>query len=463
MQGFPMNYRHRTVFYSLLLLVSLSPASAFGDELSCDPDFVTLDEGIIAVTPNDTDDTQNIQCALDEAKAINAPVVRLTKGQFYISHIQIADFRGTLEGSKISATFVDVIDSSINCQGLFEGGQKPAALKFINGKVQVRTMTLRVGNPCPVASGFGFYLIHFTGEDAFSGCEPGTGHGFVDRVHLLTDEPVPDQRYVNVALAANAEGFEGRAIDGQEDSCRRRQFGTLKLNRSLISRFYNGVELSLRASAQVDVTFNEFVDMGNYSIELRDAGQITSIQQNYFFSEISVLHIKVRHGTAIPEAATRNRVVIHRNTFFSGHPSGEIYSPGAIDLDKKVDTDLDGVFSHDIDLSAVISDNSFNVTPKTVSIVHATLAHGLIVANNTFKGTAITAVDIRGEKNLRGTLYTENTSITGNSFANLELLEAPHDNAHIQLWNETRNSVVGPAQSATITDLGEDNLIGDQF
>jgi hypothetical protein len=438
-----MNHAIRCSFVVLALITYLAaggPAQA--QELSCDAGFVTLSRGTIEVSPTGVDDTGNIQCALDVAKANGVPLVRLSDGDFNVSNVQIMDFNGVLEGRSRGKTIVNVIPQSWDCQAIVEGGRVPAAFKFVNGKAQVRTMSIAVDDPCGTAADFNVaVLVHFTGEDALSGCDAGVVHGVVDRIDFLMVQRSDDTAVV--ATGVSAEGW----ID--IFSCRQIQFGTFKLNRSRVEGpFSGGLVTGLRASAQVDVNFNEFVNTQT-AIYIRNASQLMTIQKNSFLlqTEFGARAVSLVHFPAyiIDPPPKKNRLVIHQNTFTLDNLD-ESFSVDGISL-------ASGEF---VDLSLVVTENDFSLGEGVSFAMFVSDTSGAIVANNRFEGAVRSGVVVA--TNFRESI--ENWTITGNAFHKLESPDEPFK-ANIVLWMGVSNSIVGPDQGASVDDQGTDNVILD--
>ena len=131
----------------LFFVAFLFPTHLMAQTLGCDSGFVDLRNGVIEVSPTGIDDTINIQCALDEAKSNGLPTVKLERSDYFISHIQIENFNGTLEGTTRDDTVLVVLNNSVDCDALIDNGQAPAGIKFIRGDARVRFMTYGAETP----------------------------------------------------------------------------------------------------------------------------------------------------------------------------------------------------------------------------------------------------------------------------------------------------------------------------
>jgi len=84
----------------LVLLASGISLNVSAASVGCDDAFVQLldDELVIDVKANQSNDTVNLQCALDKAVSLRIPTVRLRGATYHISSVIIENFKGTLEG-----------------------------------------------------------------------------------------------------------------------------------------------------------------------------------------------------------------------------------------------------------------------------------------------------------------------------------------------------------------------------
>jgi len=427
-----MNMKSSVLNLSFLIFVAfLFPTGLLAQSLACDADHVSLRNGVINVSPTGIDDTGNIQCALDAAKSNGIPKVRLNRSNYFISHVQISNFNGTLEGTTRDDTVLVILNNSIDCDAMIDDGQAPAGIKFISGDARIRFMTYGAETPCKGSQPDVFFLIHFTGGNAFDNCGNDTGFGVVDRVNLVSVAPViPGIRGVGV-------GAEGTYFG----TCKDTLLGTFKLNRSLLGFFRIAVQLGIRASGQVDVNFNEFAD-NLISIAVVNASQLLTVQGNIivksedFNDDFFGISLITNEFNAPP----RNRLVIHNNVF----GIEERFTSGL---------DLLGVFAAQeltmANISLVATDNDFLLMGDEIWGFAASDISGGIFANNDMDGNADIGFYLEGDDTT-----SRDWSITGNSFRDLF-----SETSDIYLNSGSVRAIVGPAQSATISDFGTGNII----
>jgi hypothetical protein len=109
----------------------------------------------IKVSPsgNYTDDSYNIQTALDNAVAAGqGSTVQLTKGTFYLNKsIEIEGFEGFFKGAGKEKTIITTY-GKVNFDNLV-GGDMPALIKFRHGNIHVSDMTIMISDPEPTNMG----------------------------------------------------------------------------------------------------------------------------------------------------------------------------------------------------------------------------------------------------------------------------------------------------------------------
>ena len=254
--------------------ITVNGVKADSSQNPCDDSYVkqAADALIIKVKPNGIDDTSNIQCALDWAVDTGMPQVRLSADTFYISHLVIEKFNGSLQGMTIDTTIIEVLDDSIACNTLTSSGRSSAAIKFVKGEPRLRFMTIHAHRACQTNNPLQA-IVRFTGAPAEVGvCRSDVVFGAVDRVILDGTSKTTGP------LAAVSVSPEVHAASG----CKNTLLGTFKLNRSMLANTQFGLVSQMKSAAQVDVNFNDFI--GNESaIWLIDTNQSTTITLNDFF------------------------------------------------------------------------------------------------------------------------------------------------------------------------------------
>ena len=430
-------------FSILLILAFCFPFNSMAESIGCDDTFVQLDDNalVINVMPTGLNDTTNMQCALDVATRDGYPIVRLAADTYYIGGLLVENFKGTFEGKTKTATILEVMDDSIDCEAMEIDGLTSSVLKFVGGEPRIRFMTINADQPC-IGEARVNNILHFTGQPATAeNCDNDVIFGAVDRVILNT----MSWKGARIAVSASAEAGNlpgGSNLPGCTDTL----LGTFKLNRSLISNASTAIYTAMKAGAQVDINFNEFRD-NHRSIWLVDTNQNTTITTNKFFNEDPSSEFGGDGFTAFSidtrsdDAPAVTRVVIHNNEFnmqsaFGG--SGTVIWMGN-------DTG-------DTNISSVITNNRFNLAGNSITGIFAKSVSNAHVSANRFSGDGRSAIFTNGDSELAtGWTITANTG--------LKDFDSWPSDVDIFLGSETSQCIVGPGQGAGFGDAGTDNTV----
>ncbi|MCF6264145.1 MAG: peptidylprolyl isomerase [Xanthomonadales bacterium] len=424
------NILRENLIFANVVLATNPPANS-----DCDSQFVTQNpnELVLEVSPTGTDDTDNIQCALNLAANSGIPVVRLGTAEYTISSIIATLFNGSFQGTTRAGSILHIADQSISCTSMESQGLTSSAIKFVRGEPRLRFMTIKAGNPC--ASGEPLKnLVHFTGLDANdSSCNNDVVFGVVDRVTITGPG-----RESNI-LSAIAVTPEAAELGG----CKNTLLGTFKLNRSEISDFSTGITSSMKARAQVDVNFSTFSN-NSTAISLADSNQSTTITSNVFNSENSDPAISTAYGVLVTtlsaDAPSKTRVVVNSNQFTFTDSTD---SPGtAITA---------GIFNTVIqDVSISITNNTFTLAGQELIAIHGLDVNNATVSTNKFNGVGLYGIlaDRNDSSGVSDWTITANTGFA--SFTTM---------SDISLGAGTNQFIIGPNQNATTDDQGSGNTI----
>jgi len=239
--------------------------SALAQDLGCSS-LVSLNGGTIEVesveSEGSSDDTENVQCALDAATEGGYRDVFLTSPQYTIGAIAVTGFVGDLRGRSKAGTHVTIEDSSLSCDGAIG-----VALEFRVGTASVRNMTLHVDSPCG-DGGSASVIAYYSDPNK---CSNRTTFGNVDRVVINGQGTSGLDAVTGVTMQA-APGCT---------AANERILGTLKVNRSEMTQLDFGVISSVAGGGQVDVNYNTF-DMVGLPLTILDAAQSTTVLSNTF-------------------------------------------------------------------------------------------------------------------------------------------------------------------------------------
>lgn len=431
--------------YKTLALLSLLclwlPASAWAQtSVGCNDAYVTLaaNDLIVDVQPTGTDDTVNIQCALEHATDVGVPIVRLKAGDFFISNIMIENFKGTLQGTTRTSTTLSILDNSIDCSAMSsEEGMTPAAIKFVRGEPRLRYMKILVDSPC-ISEEALTTLIHFTGRSADdASCSNDVIFGAVDRVDIFGSGRGTDADTISaIMVAAEAEILGG---------CKTNLLGTFKLNQSSIYGIALGIYTAMRSGAQVDINFTEF-EQNTYAVAIMNSNQSTTITSNEFsidgeapgYSYAAAIYLAVTQVSA----PTTTRLVVNNNLFvLSGTSTDVIDALNVADF---------GVTSTQA-VSLAVTNNDFYIYGENIiGVLGVDIDNGAVSAN-TFNGYAWTGITISSFR--RG---VSDWVITANDgFADF----TAGSNDIVILNSAVLRTIIGSGQNAGVTDWGTGSTI----
>ena len=349
--------------------------SALAQDLGCSS-LVSLNGGTIEVesveSEGSSDDTENVQCALDAATEGGYRDVFLTSPQYTIGAIAVTGFVGDLRGRSKAGTHVTIEDSSLSCDGAIG-----VALEFRVGTASVRNMTLHVDSPCG-DGGSASVIAYYSDPNK---CSNRTTFGNVDRVVINGQGTSGLDAVTGVTMQA-APGCT---------AANERILGTLKVNRSEMTQLDFGVISSVAGGGQVDVNYNTF-DMVGLPLTILDAAQSTTVLSNTFnFNDVPGYPAGTGLGTtavfiaSTSDSPASNSTTIKSNKFKDAGASSAGYGI------------LAGQQGSSIAHTMLVSANTF--TGNSSSTDGAGLAaidtNGGLVSGNRFSGKAGTWIDLR--------------------------------------------------------------------
>jgi hypothetical protein len=113
---------------------------------------VTQKGKVITVTRTGTNDTTNLQCALDAAVAAGrGSTIQLERGKFYTAQLAATNFKGTIRGEGMKATIIQNLpnlfvtpDNSLLIGPPSAANPWPSLLAFVNGDIAVRDLAIQI-------------------------------------------------------------------------------------------------------------------------------------------------------------------------------------------------------------------------------------------------------------------------------------------------------------------------------
>ena len=402
--------------------------SALAQDLGCSS-LVSLNGGTIEVesveSEGSSDDTENVQCALDAATEGGYRDVFLTSPQYTIGAIAVTGFVGDLRGRSKAGTHVTIEDSSLSCDGAIG-----VALEFRVGTASVRNMTLHVDSPCG-DGGSASVIAYYSDPNK---CSNRTTFGNVDRVVINGQGTSGLDAVTGVTMQA-APGCT---------AANERILGTLKVNRSEMTQLDFGVISSVAGGGQVDVNYNTF-DMVGLPLTILDAAQSTTVLSNTFnFNDVPGYPAGTGLGTtAVFIASTSDSPASNSTTM----KSNKFKDAGASSAGYGI---LTGQQGSSIAHTMLVSANTF--TGNSSSTDGAGLAaidtNGGLVSGNRFSGKAGTWIDLRSGSKADGYVggNVSGWAIVANDFG------ASQATTDVLLGTRTSGIIVGKDQDLPKVD-----------
>ena len=410
--------------FGLLLLAMVAlPANA----QDCDADYVDFSsEGEVKITPSSMDDSENIQCAVDEAINLGKTKISLERGEFLLgASIALIGFTGEFSGVSKASTTVRTTPNSWECAA-GDRDKDRQLFRVGNGSVKFSTMSVIVDDPCiPSANSARWTAIDIAPIRPL--CDKRVSFSSVDRVDLTLNTAEDDGYYTAISA-------------GGSSHCPDSLLGTLKVNRSTIKGWTDALQTSMVGGAQVDVNYCDFVS-NIYAIKIENANQLTSIQRNSFYLN-SPDHVSSRrpHGIGFfgsgEDAPKQNVLSIANNKFYD-----------EVDVGHELRLDY-GYTTKSQAISVSIVGNRFeegaqDLGQDGIGSISVTNIDAGFIAKNTFLENTFAHIYFFGRE---GRGPADGWAIVGNSF--------PVGDAGIQLEELTRSNIVGPEQSVRVNDYG---------
>ena len=217
-------------FLLILAVLSVVSLPSLARTQICGSAFVELSNGTITISPTGDDDTNNLQCAFDEAVSNGYPIISLTAGDFSIySDIVVNQFTGKFTGAGLNRTLINAKGSS----------GRLAHIKLIASNVEISLMALTAQPTGEDA------ILHITRPD---NCEQRVTRTVIDRVKI---------EYVFEDGSAYKRN-DGRYINAL-NNCDDPTLGYLSVNRSEFRGGGNGIWFyGYGGGAKMEFTNNVF-------------------------------------------------------------------------------------------------------------------------------------------------------------------------------------------------------------
>jgi len=297
------------------LYVTLAPSGAWATASGvCDGVHVKQRGKSLTVSPTGTDDTANLQCALDRGIAAGpGATLNLTSGSFHTAQLIASNFQGTLRGNGINSTILQNLPNlPVAVDFRFfppsAGNLWPSLLAFVDGRFTVTDLAIHVeskvgSEPTTGWSVFGLPMIK------------SLAHGFVvlgkraeasfSRVSVQ-GQPSDDWLFgVNLYNGIFFEGFIG--ADPAPLA------GSFTVRDSSFSGLGSGTPIVNLKDAEVVIAHNTFVDV----LLGMDGGDVTDSTLTFVGNSVRSLWngLDLADNGFQPRGASGSRLVIAANRF----------------------------------------------------------------------------------------------------------------------------------------------------
>jgi len=279
-----------TVLLPFAVWASTQPAQ-------CDPNYVARFGNVWLVFPTGTDDTANIQCALDHAVTQRGSTVLLRAGVYHTGQIAETGFIGTFRGAGMDETIIKTLDRTlkvtptdffVNPPTPEDGANPwPSIFAFVGGDIVISDLSF-YSTPNVWTTGWTWTGLGVTVYEL--------AHAFV-----VVGPVVPGQDYTKASAAFRRVRIEGVTQEGTlygYDPISAIYYegffgapygetlplkGTFDAHDSQFAQVGGGTNLFNLYDSQVSITRNRFAD----SFEGMDLGILTNTTYEFADNEVS--------------------------------------------------------------------------------------------------------------------------------------------------------------------------------
>jgi hypothetical protein len=247
----------------ILLILAIPVTSVLAApqaKIDCDPAFVTQRDNSITVKPTGVNDTANIQCAFDAAKAIRwNKNVRLAPGTFYTRQIAVQNFHGRFAGAGVRKTVVMNIPELTVTPNFWVSAPAadnlwPTLFSFVDGEIDISDLTIHIAGIAPT-QGWEFqdmFVKELYGAIFINGTNAEADISNI----LIEGEPMADALFgYNLLDGIYYTGFIGETAPFAPMS------GDLTVSNSIFRVMDVAVQFSNLEDAEVNINQNTFDDI----------------------------------------------------------------------------------------------------------------------------------------------------------------------------------------------------------
>ena len=284
---------------------------------------------VIAVTRTGSNDTTNLQCALDLAVKAGRGSIILGRGKFYTAQLVATNFKGMIRGEGIKHTILQNVpkplfvtpDNSMLIGPPSAANPWPSLLAFVNGDIAVRDLAIRITGAEPTTP-WSLSLVGAVGPFkvlAHAIVVVGTHADVrVSRVSISGEPSKTDTLFgLNLYNGIFFEGALG-AFPPPPLS------GSYEVRDSRFSTLVSGTPVLNLKDATVLVENNTFDGV----VLMADVGDVTSTNLRFVSNTANFIQtgISLYNGGVQSDGLTNSRLFIANNTFRGDGPGVDIQS-----------------------------------------------------------------------------------------------------------------------------------------
>jgi len=432
----------------LLSLAGMAQADIVGP---CGP-YVTQVGNVFTVTPNGSDDTANLQCALDAAAAVGpGSTVQLAAGLFHSGFVYEGMYNGTIKGMGMDKTVIESLPD-LPCD---DPTFSPDLWAFNTAKLRIADLSFHIADetPCDVENPNS--VGHAIGVISIDGTQPMEE----DKCLPFSTDPI-DIRVDSVSIRGENGDFYAWGGDttfssnvtngiGIWDYCNDTPAGIQTWSAKITRSRFEHLGVSLEGGWLKGMRFEAggSPSQGNF-FNASTLSPFWVLHNRNFVADVSYNEMRNNHGTGfftfsdgMTELSTYK---VHHNTISAMGEGNGAY------------VDDDSFLNGTPSLSVSITQNHFILDGADVWGIAALDGKDFLFADNRFSGFANIGI-LAGQFGYEGDplVSASHFLIKGNNLNKLNYTQAP-----IYLSNTSANcTVVGKSNKDYVEDHGTNNVI----
>jgi hypothetical protein len=450
--------------------LGFTQASEKATAFPCDPNYVKRDGNVFTVYPSGGDETTNLACAFESAKAAGlGSTVRLVEGNYRMYMLEVSGFYGSFEGAGIGKTVL-LPQHHMDCQLKQEEEKVTSLITFRLGDARISNLTFFIDDPEPCAAqtwaawGDGHRhslesALLFTGspivpEDPCNHLVSEEASGSVDRVEFLTPpDAVGNSGYYVLRPLYINPGLVFADVNSNCFFWTDFLYGRYSITNSVFTT-HNIDITSFLTGGRLTISNNTFTG-SLIGIESEDVqGTNVIIQDNVFTgaegTSIGAWSNQWEAWDTQPNFTIPVTYTIDHNTFYQSGGWAIIDMVGYANLNYGEHR-----------TQANISNNHLIMDGEWLLGINVEGVKDVQITNNTVEGTGDAGILLNGWGYLGGwSAPLVNGKVAANNLSKFELYDPASSLAPILLGPETSSClVVGASQTDSVLDAGTNNRV----